>query len=389
MVAYKEFQAKTLDDAIGEACEYFGVAREKLEIDIVSDAKSGIFGLVGAKKATIRAKRVDLPRAVDALLKDTAIADAAIAGTAIAGTLAEAAPKKKPAARKPKQETRPQKKRAEESAKPAVCPADRAAAARPPAACEDDEDEEPGDARGNTWGNTPKDARGNTWGTSGGPANDTRGGSRGEDLPDVDLDNCDQERLFAVVKEVVLKLVHPIVGDVPCVVSISGSRVRAALDSDDAAGLLVGRDGQTLASVQSLASRIIARQIGGSVRLQVDAGKYRERQDDQIKELALSLALRVKEIGRPLSTRPLTAYQRRIVHLTLEHDEAVQTHSKGEGAQRKVTISPAAKDRPAPQPAPAPSGSDDRPAKPRSAKPKEGQRRGQRAKKPRPDTNDA
>jgi spoIIIJ-associated protein len=180
-------------------------------------------------------------------------------------------------------------------------------------------------------------------------------------LPEFELANCDQERLFAEVKDVVNRLVYPIVGDVPCTVAIAGSRVRAALDCGDAAGLLVGRDGQTLAAVQYLASRIIARRIGGAVRLQVDAGKYRERQDDKLKEQAFSLAQRVKETGRPLSTRPLTAYQRRIVHLALEQDEAVQTHSKGEGAQRKVTISlkrgsgknesEAGENKPAPQPA--------------------------------------
>ena len=365
MVAHKEFQGKTLDDAIREACEYFGVAREKLEIDIVSDAKSGIFGLVGATKATIHAARVDLPAAVDALLKDEA--PAGTPGKA-PGT-EESAPKKKQAARKqtPRKQTqdmRPQEPRAENPA-PAT---HRAAAACPDCSANEG-------ASGDTLGDTPSGSR--------------------EELPDIDLANCDQDRLFAVIKDVVYRLVYPIVGDVPCTVSIAGSRVRAALDCGDASGLLVGRDGQTLASVQCLASRIIARQIGGSVRLQVDAGKYRERQDDQLKELAFSLAKRVKEIGRPLSTRPLTAYQRRVVHLALEHDEAVQTHSKGEGSQRKVTISPkrgneknehgfvsaesgleSGEDRAAPSPAAKP-----RPAKRGNAR--EGQRRGQRTRKPR------
>jgi spoIIIJ-associated protein len=56
--------------------------------------------------------------------------------------------------------------------------------------------------------------------------------------------------------------------------------------------------------------------------------------------MALALAERVKTTRNAQSTRPLSAYQRRIVHLTLEDDEAVQTHSKGEGAQRRVVIQP-------------------------------------------------
>ena len=66
MSRFKDFEGKSLDDAISEACEYYGVAREKLEIEIVSDAKTGIFGLVGVKKAWIRAARVQPPERVPA-----------------------------------------------------------------------------------------------------------------------------------------------------------------------------------------------------------------------------------------------------------------------------------------------------------------------------------
>ena len=346
MVQYKEFQGKSLDDAIHEACEYFGVAREKLEIEIVSDAKTGIFGLVGVKKAIIRAGRVDL-KTVDALSGGGESGEApertSERGDSIrGGRRGDSAPaggrKKKqaplrentargedipvgregvekalqPHAEKRQPEQKPVRERpqgAERKASAGSAKAGRPARRQP--------DEEKGDNA----------------------ASEAFQDNLREDLPEYNLAACDQDRLFSVVRKVVLRLVQPIVGDVPCEVSVNGARVRATLDCGDAAGLLVGRDGQTLASVQYLASRIISREIGGAVRLQVDAGKYRERQDDKLKEQALSLAARVKETGRPMSTRPLTAYQRRIVHLALEQDDAVQTHSKGEGAQRKVTIS--------------------------------------------------
>ena len=57
----KEFLGKTLDAAIADACAYYDVPREKLEIDIIEDAKSGIFGIVGARKAKIRARLAKLP----------------------------------------------------------------------------------------------------------------------------------------------------------------------------------------------------------------------------------------------------------------------------------------------------------------------------------------
>ena len=68
MEGFKEFQGKDLDGAIEEACGYFNTARERLEIEIVQDAKSGIFGIVGARKAKVRARRVQLRETVDSIL---------------------------------------------------------------------------------------------------------------------------------------------------------------------------------------------------------------------------------------------------------------------------------------------------------------------------------
>ena len=75
MSRFKDFEGKSLDDAIGEACGYYGVAREKLEIEIVSDAKTGIFGLVGVKKARIRAARVQPLERVPAIEMEEALSD--------------------------------------------------------------------------------------------------------------------------------------------------------------------------------------------------------------------------------------------------------------------------------------------------------------------------
>ena len=353
MVDYKEFQGKTLDDAIREACEYYGVPREKLEIDIVSDAKTGIFGLVGVKKATIRAGRVRLSGTVEALLEDGGAEDTPqpaqepATGKPRQTPRVERGEKQAAAAKKAKQPGRAEM--VTPTSAPASMSVEEAADSGPvrPSAVSPDGAANRTPGRGRTAGGNRKQTgyAPKTRSDSGeAPSPVADGGAKDvvrerEDLPDLDLAACDKGMLLAVVEEVVLRLVEPMVGRVPCEVAIAGSRVRITLDCGDAAGLLVGRDGQTLAAVQYLATRIISRKIGGTIRLQVDAGKYRERQDDKLKEQALSLAARVRETGRPLSTRPLTAYQRRIVHLVLEQDASVQTHSKGEGAQRKVVIS--------------------------------------------------
>ncbi len=393
MSNYKNFQGKTLDDAIREACDYYGVEREKLEIEILSDAKTGIFGLVGAKKASIRAARAQL--SVVSLMAEPDAAEASPAGQS-AAQAEPVAEKPGKASREPAAEkggkTRP---KTPEGGKPARGgePAEKDArsagredrskgSGRRPSprsgtlpestvrSAETSDGEAPvadekrrsssgrersRDSRGRR--DTPQsgkprpgarqnapaggaafpaEALGDTLGTHGFDEHGPDGAR--EDMPEFTLEGCDEERLFSTVGKVVRRLIMPIVGDVPCTVAITGNRVRAVVDCGDASGLLVGREGQTLASVQYLASRIIAREIGGSLRLQIDAGNYRERQDDRLKELALALAEKVKQTRRSQSTRPLTAYQRRIVHLALEGDDAVQTHSKGEGAQRRVII---------------------------------------------------
>ena len=373
MSRFKDFEGKSLDDAIGEACGYYGVAREKLEIEIVSDAKTGIFGLVGVKKARIRAARVQplerVPAIEEEALSDSPADESQAARNESAGS-----------ARRQRESAGDKAERggrgSGRNGRPAPGNAETASAGRSPARSSDDAPagagKEPGQAakgepdaaqrggrgrrnggRGNTARNEDRKPRRNdgrapeqpraadpSAATGEGLAADFALESARDELPEFPLETCDRDELVAVVCGVIQRLVEPIVGQVPCSVEIHDSRVRASVDCGEASGLLVGREGTTLAAVQYLAARIIAKRIGGSLRLQIDAGNYRERQDDRLKEMALSLAERAKATRRPQSTRPLSAYQRRIIHLALEGDDAVQTHSKGEGTQRRVIIQP-------------------------------------------------
>lgn len=422
MSQYKDFQGKTLDDAISEACNYYGVEREKLEVEIVSDAKTGIFGLVGAKKAVIRAARVQPP---DRAAQDDGPgrADRPADGPAGEGEAGDSGQRRRGAARdraatgkgRPARDAQRGKAAQEDANRPAASgrtsPADAdgppSAAAGPSFAAavssgrsggNREQSRKPhgnaaggaanaGRAKGARPGgreadarsaNTPDYVRPEGEAETAAPArgrhqrdNASRKGERGgrqnashaaerpgeaailpedefsadgslesgrDEFSEFSLEGCDREALFAAVSDVIQHLVEPIVGPAHCAVDIHDNRVRASVDCGEASGLLVGREGHTLAAVQYLASRIIAKRIGGSIRLQIDAGSYRERQDDRLKALALALAERVKATRRPQSTRPLSAYQRRIVHLALEEDELVQTHSKGEGTQRRVII---------------------------------------------------
>ena len=81
-----------------------------------------------------------------------------------------------------------------------------------------------------------------------------------------------------------------------------------------------------------------AKAAGVAVRVQLDAGRYRQRQDEKLREIALALAERVRQTGRSFSTRPLSSYHRRIVHLTLQDAPDVQTRSTGDGPLKRVVI---------------------------------------------------
>ena len=159
-----------------------------------------------------------------------------------------------------------------------------------------------------------------------------------EEMAELALDLHSEDVVCETVCAVIAQLISPIVGEVPCTATVANGRVRVTVDCGEASGILVGREGQTLAAIQYLAARVVAKKLGGALRLQIDVGNYRERQDERLKELALQLAEKAKTTKRAQSTRPLSAYQRRIIHLALEGDEALQTHSKGEGIQRRVVI---------------------------------------------------
>ncbi|MDR0827560.1 MAG: Jag N-terminal domain-containing protein [Desulfovibrio sp.] len=366
MSRYKEFQGKTLDDAIAEACEYYGVPREKLEIEILNDAKTGIFGLVGVKKAEIRAARMTLPDAVSDILEED---QQERRPSALQQRSASSG--QKPDASLPRGQRSGGRRQSERSGSPVSA---QLTEPGPGTACGSTAGAASGAGTGRLAGAVSSSGADDTLsvGVSGvesgcavpkgrkesGPRTSVDPGYA--DAVEFDLSKMDATELTSIVESVIVRLVEPIVGKFDCRVEIAEQRIRVSIDCGDDAGLLVGRDGQTMAALQYLAGRIISRKIGGLARLHIDADHYRERRDDKLKELALSLAERVKTGGRSVSTRPLNAYQRRIVHLTLEQNPDVVTRSKGDGLQRRVIIYPKRDGENTDQPVPCPdSGIDD------------------------------
>ncbi len=106
-------------------------------------------------------------------------------------------------------------------------------------------------------------------------------------------------------------------------------------------GLLIGKRGKTLNALQYLVSKILHKEVGNeNYSVIVDTENYRSKREQSLSELAQQLSDKVKKSHRPLTTGPMNAQDRRIIHLALKEDQEVRTKSKGEGTLRRVVIYP-------------------------------------------------
>ncbi len=103
-------------------------------------------------------------------------------------------------------------------------------------------------------------------------------------------------------------------------------------------GVLIGKRGQTLDSLQYLVSLVVNKGTGEYIRVKVDTENYRERRKLTLENLAKNIAFKVKRTKRSVSLEPMNPYERRIIHSALQNDRYVTTHSEGEEPFRKVVV---------------------------------------------------
>jgi spoIIIJ-associated protein len=134
---------------------------------------------------------------------------------------------------------------------------------------------------------------------------------------------------------------------------LSGFGIEAAIDEyegDDGEiildivggdlALLIGRHGKTLDSLQTLVGAATSRQLGFRYPIVVDVEGYRSRRREKVEDMAKRTADRAVRQGRPVKLRPMTSYERRLVHMILRDDRRVVTVSEGDDPARAVVISP-------------------------------------------------
>ena len=129
--------------------------------------------------------------------------------------------------------------------------------------------------------------------------------------------------------------------DLTVVVNVEYEEVENSMNielSGDEMGVLIGKRGQTLDSLQYLVSLVVNKNVENYIRVKVDTENYRQRRKDTLENLAKNISYKVKRTKRPVSLEPMNPYERRIIHSALQNDKYVTTYSEGEEPFRHVVV---------------------------------------------------
>ena len=119
--------------------------------------------------------------------------------------------------------------------------------------------------------------------------------------------------------------------------SEDGKNVDVELKGDEM-GVLIGKRGQTLDSLQYLTNLAVGKQVNEYVKVKLDTEDYRKRRKETLENLARNIAYKVKRTKRPVSLEPMNPFERRVIHSALQNDRYVSTHSEGDEPYRHVVV---------------------------------------------------
>ena len=284
---YITVSAKTLDDAITEALVQLGVTSDKLDYEVIEKGSAGFFG-IGRKQAVIKARR----KKEETVKKE------------VAEEKIPEIKESKPAEEKPvreKHEKHPKKDNIKKYNK--------------------------------------KDNRRDN-------RKDIKRDRKEEVKEEVKVSER-KELVLVPVEEATIAACKKFVEDVLVCFDMKEVTIKTEIDSEGALsinmdgsnmGLLIGKRGQTLDSLQYLTNRVANKMQDGYVRVKLDTEDYRRRRKQTLENLAKNIASKVKRTRRNVSLEPMNPYERRIIHSVLQSDPAVSTHSEGEEPYRRVVV---------------------------------------------------
>lgn len=314
MADYREFSAKTVDDCITDACMTFSVTSDRLDYEVVTEGSNGFIG-IGAKNACIRArvkeesfKELESKQAEANALKDAA--------------------KKEEDDRKAAEEAA--EKEAEKKANE-----ERVAMLREKNVLEEHDEEEIKENR-----RREREMRDAKRGRNRSRREESSApvAEREPSKPVKPVSPEDQERLVKEAEKFLTDLFAAMNTDIKISASFDEEYTLNINLEGEEMGLLIGKRGQTLDSVQYLTSLVVNKSMEDYVRVKVDTEDYRARRKDTLEKLAKNIAFKVKRSRRSVSLEPMNPYERRIIHSALQNDRYVTTHSEGEEPFRKVVV---------------------------------------------------
>ena len=267
---FMEFEAKSLQDAITNACQHFIVASDKLEYEVVEEGSTGFLG-IGSKNAKIKAR-------VKEGSEDEFLLDSEENNTVSGKEEAKTKEEKKESKAEEKEEKKENKAAVKEEKKE----------------------------------------------------------NKAEEKKKINVNPKEiEDKSVTFLKDVLHAM------DIPAVVEAEYSEEEQSLDINligEDMGILIGKRGQTLDSLQYLVSLVVNKDVNGYIRVKVDTENYRSRRKETLENLAKRIARKVKETHRSVSLEPMNPYERRIIHSALQNDKYVTTHSEGEEPYRKVVV---------------------------------------------------
>ena len=273
-----EFEAKAVDKAVEKASQALNIPIAKLQYNVISYGSSGIFGLVGVKKAKIR---VTVPDHLKA----------------------------SPAPPEPLQASVP----------------------------DPGHDRKGGDAEDAP--DIPEDEVEDGLEEFGGSTSE-RIASLVEEAFGLEKTTIDPEsEPVSVGKEALRYIIDFITIGADITVDVVEDRILFNVEGGNA-GVLIGKRGQTLEAIQYLVEKIVNRQSDKRIRIQIDVEGYLSNRRENLKSLARKLSEKAKSTGKPATIGQMNAHDRRIIHLTLKNDQGVRTQSIGDGFYRKLVIFP-------------------------------------------------
>ena len=326
MSAFVDFEDKNVDKAIEKACKALNTPREKLKYDIISHGSSGIFGIVGTKKALIR---VAVPDPAEARNNAPPVRPARKGGRKAAPGAATTAGTKE-SAPCPEKPVPDQDTISDEAAISAlvdeafgVRPAHTPEAAPKPETTPDPE-------------SLPESLPGTD--SDGLLAGTEAGGASAKQAPVMDIENSSEaaEWMQGFLDQAIL-LISP---DSGVLMETDDNIIRFKIQGGDDAARLIGKRGQTLDALQYIAEKAVSKMFGPNIHVEIDVENYLEKRRADLKQLANRLADKACQTGKPMVINRINAYDRRIVHIELKENREIRTQSTGSGELRKLLILP-------------------------------------------------